>query len=171
MTVARQHGFTLLEVIVTMAIAALLMTMIGPSVGRSVTNARARSVAQQFVADMNWVRNQASTTSRPAGGRPTLQINSDCSWAPTNISGSTAAVLAAHSMTAAYLTANVNGFSCTLSAAAPFVVVFNEQGFVSPPPASSANSGTVTFTAPNNGTTWTVQIMSSGSAILSTGAR
>lgn len=155
------QGVTLIELLVTMAIVAFLALAVSPSVGTSIANARARTVAHQFVSDMAWVRNQAAGTSITAANAfPTLTLNADCSWAPANVN---AGAIPTHSITAAYLAASVAGFSCNVPNA-PINFVFNSQGFVTP-------SVVLSFSGPSNTSTWNVRVLSSGTALITNGVQ
>ena len=58
------HGFTLLELIVTLFVIALAVGMVVPVVGRSTDSLRGRSDVARFSAMLRHAREQAITTRR-----------------------------------------------------------------------------------------------------------
>jgi len=61
--IARQKGFTLIELMVAIALAALLLSMAVPALDSFTTNARQTSAINDFVASMHLARNTAVTTN------------------------------------------------------------------------------------------------------------
>jgi general secretion pathway protein H len=60
--VARQRGFTLLELIVVLFVLALAAGIVGPAIGRSTDALRARGEVARFSAVFRQAREQAITT-------------------------------------------------------------------------------------------------------------
>lgn len=53
------HGFTLLELLVVLAIAALLLAIVPPMLGDVVDSIRVKSVARHLAAGLKTARNKA----------------------------------------------------------------------------------------------------------------
>ncbi len=76
-------GFTLIELMVAIALAALLLSMAVPALDQFTTNARQTSAINDFVASMHLARNTAVTTN----ARVTVCASSDgvaCGAVPWN---------------------------------------------------------------------------------------
>ncbi|KAA9130773.1 type II secretion system protein GspH [Marinihelvus fidelis] len=58
-TGARQRGFTLVELVVVMVIAALVMGLVATSMSRSITGAEQRQAARKMVAALRYTRTQS----------------------------------------------------------------------------------------------------------------
>jgi prepilin-type N-terminal cleavage/methylation domain-containing protein len=58
-------GFTLIEMMVTIAIAALLGLMVVPNLVSMVDSGRTSVLVNKFPQDVAWARNQAVTTQQP----------------------------------------------------------------------------------------------------------
>ena len=69
----RQHGFTLVELIITMAIAAILMTVAVPSFTTTIKNNRLVTQANLLVASIGLARSEAVKLGRTA----TVCVSSD----------------------------------------------------------------------------------------------
>ena len=160
---AVQRGFSVIELMVTLAIAALMITLAVPYFGKATTQANERRVKQQLVQDITWARgaagaaDQKSLDSSLASGTPTvtLTINADCTWT-TKVSGNTNS---AHT-----LATTPTAMSCAPAATAgvptlPATFTFTPQGFLS----STASSGTLVLTGTT--TSYRLQILYSGSVI------
>lgn len=59
-----ERGFTLLELIVTLAIVAMAIALAMPTIGRSTETIRARAEVARFTAMLRHAREQAITTRR-----------------------------------------------------------------------------------------------------------
>ena len=59
------RGFTLLELIVTLAVLALAVAVVTPAIGRGTDGLRARAEVAGFAATLRHAREQAITTQRP----------------------------------------------------------------------------------------------------------
>ena len=60
----RHAGFSLLELLVTLSLAALLVSLAIPATGRLIDNSRLRSAAEQFSRELQLARNHALTHGR-----------------------------------------------------------------------------------------------------------
>ena len=56
---AKERGFTLLELMVVMVIAALVLALVGTSISRSVSGAEMRTAARKVAANLRYTRTQA----------------------------------------------------------------------------------------------------------------
>lgn len=150
---ARSTGFTLVELMVTLALLVLVAMQAMPSIGQAVTAARERSVVQKFVQDYDWLRSRAGSAT------VVLTFNADCSWSAT-IDGQDDPD---HSMTSTALGRTAPNFTCSGGTLAlPVTFTFTRQGFVSP-------NGTLVLTGAS-GQGWPLQVLYSGSIVRRTGA-
>jgi len=153
----RQRGFTLVEMLVTIAIAALLGVMVVPNLIDMVDSGKTSVLVNKFPQDVAWARNQAVTTQQAVS--MTLST-SGCDW-QTTVNGN---VIAEHSMTNA--STLYPGVSCAIQQAPTTgKLVFDNQGFITDGIGNAA-APVITVTA-RQGQTWTMQLLSSGSVILS----
>ncbi len=147
-----QRGFTLIELMVTIAVAAILGMLVVPNLVSLVQSGQTSVLVNKFPQDVAWARNQAVTTQQPV----VMTLGpGNCVWA-TTVGGTTSAE---HSMTAANVSAQYPGVTCTITGATSQALTFTTQGFVS-------NSPSITVTTANGQQTWTMQVLASGSVIL-----
>lgn len=158
------HGFTLVEVAITLTVVSVLLVAAVTAFGRSLQAARERSVAEKFLQDFTWARGaaaaaDASTLDATLSGAPivTLTLNADCSWTTRLRTASAAAAVtdAGHSMTTAQVAAKSANLSCA-GLTLPATFTFDNQGGV-------ATTGVVTFTGATGN--WPLSILASGSVI------
>jgi type IV fimbrial biogenesis protein FimT len=57
--IARHRGFTLLELMLTVTVLAVLVTLTGPSMQQMLARNRLKTAAQALVEDMQWTRGEA----------------------------------------------------------------------------------------------------------------
>ena len=145
------RGFTLIEMMVTIAVAAILGLLVVPNLIDMVDAGKTSVLVNKFPQDVAWARNQAVTTQQAV--TMTLGANT-CTWS-TSVGGT---VSAEHSMTSQQLTATYPGVACTIQKAPSQTMTFTSQGFINMAP-------TITITA-RQGQTWTLQVLASGSVIL-----
>ena len=144
-------GFTLIEMMVTIAIAALLGLMVVPNLIDMVDSGKTSVLVNKFPQDVAWARNQAVTTQQPV----TITLGPTSFTWSTSVGGS---VSAEHSMTATQLTTSYPNVTCTITGGNSQTLTFDTQGFINAAP-------TITVTA-GQGQTWTLQMLASGSVIL-----
>ena len=160
---AVQRGFSVIELMVTIAIIGVMMTLAMPYFGKATTQANERKIKQQLVQDITWARGAAGAADQKsldpslASGTPTvtLTINANCTWT-TKISTNTNA---AHSLSATPTT-----MSCAPAATGgvptlPATFTFTPQGYLS----STTSGGTLVMTGTTQ--TYQLQILYSGSVI------
>jgi prepilin-type N-terminal cleavage/methylation domain-containing protein len=146
----RQAGFTLIELMVTIAVAAILGMLVVPNLVSMVQSGQTSVLVNQFPQDVAWARNQAVTTQQPV----VMTLGpGNCVWATTV--GGTAS--AEHSMLNP--SAQYPNVTCTITGATSQTLTFTTQGFVN-------NAPTITVTTANGQQTWTMQVLTSGSVIL-----
>lgn len=141
-------GFTLIEVLIVIAIISVLASLALPSLGTMVATGRERSTVDKLTQDFDWLRVQAASAAA------SLTLNPDCTWTAT-VNG---AIDAVHSMTAATLTSRAIQLSCqngTLTL--PVTFAFSTQGY-------SSASGTLTVVG-GHGQSWPLQVLYSGSIV------
>jgi type IV fimbrial biogenesis protein FimT len=147
-----QRGFSLIELMVTVAIIAIMLAIGVPSFGNSVRASRERSVVQRMTQDFQWARTAAATQPASGATGPTsvqMTIAGDCSWS-TKVNG---VVDSTHSMDAATVTRAAPGVAC--GGIAPATFTFTPQGFVD-------TTGQLTFSGSAYSTPLKFQILSSG---------
>jgi len=160
-------GFSIIELMVTVAIIGLMLVLAMPYFGKASQTAKERRVKQQFVQDFTWARgaagaaDQKSLDATLASGTPTvtMTINADCTWT-TKITPTV--VSAQHSMTATDLgnLASFGAAGCVASnglATLPQTITFSPLGFVD-------KVGTLTMTGAS-GQAFQLQLLYSGSVI------
>ena len=156
---ATPRGFSLIELMVTIAIIGLMLVLAMPYFGKTTKQATERRVKQQLVQDITWARgaagaaDQKSLDASLASGTPsvTLQINADCTWT-TKISGT---VNSAHTMAATpTIMACAPAASGGLAVGSP--MTFTPQGFV-------GTTGTLVMTGATQ--TYQLQLLYSGSVL------
>lgn len=69
----RQHGFTLIEMILVMVIAALLLGTVGPRISSGIGSIKFRAAAQEIASALRYVRAKAVSEQRETA----LTINLD----------------------------------------------------------------------------------------------
>ncbi len=146
----RRNGFTLIELMVTIAVAAVLLTLAMPSFLSSIRGQQVTSVTQNFEQDVAWVRGQAVSGASPAQ----ITLNTNCSWSV--LIGSN--VDLGHSMSYAQLTHNAPTITCSgFASSAPLTLSFDSLGMMQ----SSASTNIITFT-PATGLSSSLEIFGSG---------
>jgi prepilin-type N-terminal cleavage/methylation domain-containing protein len=149
---SRQTGFTLIEMMVTIAIAALLGLMVVPNLVSMVDSGKTSVLVNKFPQDVAWARNQAVTTQQPV--TITLGANNTCTWS-TSVGGT---VIAEHSMSPTQIANSYPNVSCSITGGNTQTLTFDSQGFINTAP-------TIVVKA-SQGQTWTLQVLASGSVIL-----
>lgn len=161
MTKLRARGFSLIELMVVVAIIAIMLAIAVPSFGSSVRTSRERSVIQRMTQDFMWARGAAgandasSLTSKIAvSGVPliTFVVRADCSWT-VKVNGIDEPD---HKMDTTMVTSIAPGAVCSSPSglALPATFTFTPQGFVN-------TTGTLTFTG-TSGQSFPFQILYSG---------
>lgn len=162
-TTASDRGFSLIELMVTIAIIGIMLVLAVPYVGRVAGLANERLVKQRFIQDFTWARGAAGAADASAldaslaSGTPTLTmvLNADCTWT-TKISGT---ANSQHSMSSTDIARIAPAMACAGSGglALPVTFTFYPQGFVS-------STGTLTMTGAS-GQASQMQILYSGSVL------
>jgi type IV fimbrial biogenesis protein FimT len=140
----RLAGFTLLELLVTVLIVALLLTVALPNLLDAVAARRAVSLSEAFVQDASWTRAQALAGATVA----TITLNSDCSW-DTKVSwtaSTTGTTDTAHSLTTQQVGSEYKGASCSGMSGSSLALSYNSLGMVDISSGTSNASNTITFT-------------------------
>ena len=155
-----QRGFSLVELMATIAVVALMMVLAAPSFGNATRSARERNLVQKLAQDFAWARGAAVAGDAAAFGASSgaatvvLTLNRDCSWT-TTVNGTASG---AHSLTPAQLAAVAPGLACTAtSPALPAAFAFTAQGFIS-------TTGNVTYSRAG-GQAVSLTILYSGSVL------
>lgn len=65
MKTVRYRGFTLIELMVTLAVLGILLGIAAPSFNQTLEQARHRTQMNQLLTDLNFARNQAITSRQP----------------------------------------------------------------------------------------------------------
>ena len=158
---SRQSGFTLIEMMVTIAIAALLGLMVVPNLVSMVDSGKTSVLVNKFPQDVAWARNQAVTTQQPVEIDLTGIAANACTW-NTLVGAQTSNE---HSLSLQQFNAQYPNVTCIIgNPPATGKLVFDSQGFISDG-NGNAVAPTITLRAAQ-GQTWTLQILASGSVIL-----
>jgi type IV fimbrial biogenesis protein FimT len=72
---AMQQGFTLMEILVTISIASLLMTLGVPAMRNALENHRAFTLSREFVAMVAYTRSEAITRKQPVSFCAAADVN------------------------------------------------------------------------------------------------
>ena len=165
----RHTGFTLVELMVVMAVAAFLLFMATPPIASLLRTVQTRSLVGRFVTDLTWLRNQAATTQVSATGPATMTLDRQCQWAPSNVGDPTkfsqaqlTALRAAHSNSLADMPAVLQNLLCT-----PATLRFNTQGQLLVDAGGEPPELNIQDTVYN--TSWILQIATSGSILVTVG--
>jgi prepilin-type N-terminal cleavage/methylation domain-containing protein len=151
------RGFTLIELMVTIGIAAILSLMVVPNLIDMVDSGKTSVLVNKFPQDVAWARNQAVTTQQTVS---MALSSSGCDWQTTV--GATAQ--AEHSMSNA--ATEYPGVQCKITnPPASGTLFFTPQGLVTDGPGGTPASPTITVTA-KQGQTWILQMLGSGTVIL-----
>lgn len=149
--ICSSRGFTLIEMMVTIAVAAILGLLVVPNLVNMVDAGRTSVLVNKFPQDVAWARNQAVTTQQPV----ILTLGpSNCLWS-VSVGG---VVQPEHSLTQQQFSASYPNVQCTISGGNSQTLTFNTQGFISAAPSITIKAG--------QGQTWNLQMLSSGTVIL-----
>lgn len=164
--VSRARGFTLIELMVTLAITAILLLMAMPLTGAYFENARVRKAAEAFAAGLHQARNEAIRTNTGASmllttAAPVIPATDNLPPTPGSVSftaGVSWAVFTRANATAPRVTVATRNASegngalvlmlPTAATGAPALIQFNGLGV----PAGLAAPALYQFTGPSNAT-------------------
>ena len=173
---SRSGGFSLIELMVVIAIIAIGVTLAVPYFGGATTTARQRSVVDKMVQDFTWARTAAgvadASTLGYAVGTPTITIKlwdkagGGCSWTTqVAVNGSPPVTDTTHSMTATDMAKLAPGITCgvaTDTLTLPVTFTFDPQGFI-------GQTGTISYSSTQAGSTgiafWPLMFLTSGSVL------
>ena len=156
------RGFSLVELIIVVAVIAIMLALAVPTFSSSVQASKERGAIQKLSADFQWARGAAtapdaslynSLVNAKLTGKPivALTVNADCSWT-TTINGSPDP---SHSMDGGTLSTIAPNIHCTgLGLTIPANFSFDPQGFVT-------TTGKLTYTGASS-QSFVLQILHSG---------
>lgn len=75
---AQQQGFTLIELMITLAVAAILLAIAAPSFRTMIINHEAQAQSEQLLSALQLARSEAVKRSRPVSICPTNSSEDDC---------------------------------------------------------------------------------------------
>lgn len=157
------RGFGLIELMITVAIVFLLTILASSSIATAINNSRTRSVVLRFVQDFSWLRAYAANGNHIV----TLTLNTDCSWQATVDGQTDIDEAVAHTMSSNKLVNTTSNLSCssTVPITLPITFQFTDRGFL-----STVGSTTASFTFSNPKQTWPLQVLNSGTILMTKGA-
>lgn len=161
---AAQAGFTLLELLITMVVMAVLLAIAVPSFLSFVQSQHNTDITGQFAQDVAWAQGEAM-----AGQTVQITMASDGSWSTTEVTYNSAhggslstAAVPGHSLSSTQLQADAPGVTCTVvggtSASCAAVMSISSIGII-----TGAPSGVVEYTTGN--TTSSFQLFASGTLV------
>ena len=162
----RSHrGFTLIELMVTIGIAAILGLLVVPNLVSMVDSGKTAVLVNKFPQDVAWARNQAVTTQQPVQILLTGIAANNCTWeTQTGTYKSDGSLVwttnPEHSITTTQVQASYPNASCTEQNGTGTVLPFNSQGLI-----TNDNAPTITVQDAHN-QTWTLQVLTSGTVLL-----
>jgi type IV fimbrial biogenesis protein FimT len=74
----KQHGFTLIEMMITITILGILLAIAAPSFNRQIQQQRLKAAAESLASDLLFARNEAIRTNEATFF--TLKVEADSSW-------------------------------------------------------------------------------------------
>ena len=164
--ICSSRGFTLIEMMVTIAVAAILGLLVVPNLVNMVDAGRTSVLVNKFPQDVAWARNQAVTSQKPVQVLLTGLAANNCTW-ETQIGAYQADGTVAwttdteHSITTAQQQASYPNASCTTASGTASTLSFNALGQI-----TNGNAPTITV-KDAHGQTWTLQVLASGTVLLS----
>lgn len=153
----KSRGFTLLELLVTIAVAAILAAIALPNFSSQIASSHAQSLMNQFASDVSWTRSKAVASDETL----TLTFNNPaCTWqSGIYVNGAFTTTFTAHTMTSnALASGSYSQVQC--SSGGSVIMTFKPDGTVTMIPASSLN-----FTFSAGGQTWALAVLPSGSIV------
>jgi len=75
---SRQHGVTLIELLVTLTIAAGLMALAAPAFSTWMTNVRIRTTAESILSGINYAKSEAAGRNATVRFQLTSTLGADC---------------------------------------------------------------------------------------------
>ena len=150
------RGFTLLELLVVIAVAAILASIALPNFSSQIASSHAQSLMNQFASDVSWARSKAVASDETV----TMNFNNPaCTWQTTTLINGTTTTFAAHTMSSSAL-ASGNYSQVQCSSGGSVTMTFKSDGTVTMNPASSLN-----FTFSAGGQIWALAVLPSGSIV------
>ncbi len=134
----RGRGFTLVELMVVIALIAIVTAVAVPDLSTWFVNAHIRDAAGVFQENLQWGRAYALKTDQQVDMNVTTLGAAGCTWSFT-LSPSGGNVVGAPSMTALLYKKRFRGISCSAGTGATFPLMLMPDGTVMAP---SPNGGT-----------------------------
>jgi type IV fimbrial biogenesis protein FimT len=146
----QSRGFSLIEVIVTMAIAAVLLTVAAPSLSTFQRNSQLNALTNTMLATMNAARGEAMKRGRYAMITPVDTANWSSGWVvfidvnrTQDYSGNTDYTIQTSDVPPSYVTITANG---TAAGTTPYIM-FDPSGYSK---TKALGFGALTFTIARN---------------------
>lgn len=136
------HGFTLVELMVVIALIAIATAVAVPDLSTWFVNAHIRDAAGVFQENLQWGRAYALKTDQQVDMNVTTLGAAGCTWSFT-LSAGGGNVVGAPSMTALLYQKRFQGISCSAGTGATFPLMLMPDGTVMAP---SPNGGAPTIT-------------------------
>ncbi len=130
----RAHGFTIVELMVVIAIVAIATAVALPDMSTWLVNSRIQEAAGHFQQDVQWARAYALRTDQEVDVAVTATGAGGCSWSMT-LPTMNSAIQGAPAMPAGIFTTRYPGISCSAGATATFPLTLMPNGTIFAPPA------------------------------------
>lgn len=157
-TCRRQAGYTLLELLVTMAIAAVLLVIAVPNLRNQILASQARQTARGIQDALDYARQYALNTSTLTTFTP-----NGCTYSVTAVGSSNAVLTRSDGITDWVLNCNTGSGSVSFLGDGSAVVC---SGSASSPTCTPLSANR-TFNVSAGGVTWTVTLQKSGLTTMS----
>lgn len=149
-TVAGSKGFTLAELIVTIAIAAILVSMAAPNFSDVLAEQRVRAAAADLAGDLSYARIEAATRVARVGLAPLANANWAKGWRVFVDSNNDGAFQSSEPLLKANTGISSQAVFCSSLASFSTAVVFRSDGTLVQP-GSLATVSTITVTDGSRG--------------------
>ncbi len=165
----RAPGFTIVELMVVIAIATIATAVALPDMSAWLVNSRIQDAAGDFQQNIQWARAYALRTDQEVDVVVTAQGAGGCTWSMTLPTMNNRSIHGAPSMSAVAFAARYHGISCSAGAAATLPLMLMPNGTILAPPQGGGvptiTNGYLAFGATSDSAqyaTWLVKYYGAG---------